>query len=677
MPDRMGTRQARPRERNGSARSLWSFRSYARPHAAALVAGVGLRIGELLADLAQPWPLAVVIDSVLGTRPLPGFLKVPLEPFSGTRAMLLTAAAAASLVLAFTSAALDYLGDRVMNSAGERMTAAIRTDLFAHLHRLPLSFHDLHSVGELASRVSADTDRIDDGLVDVFSTVVPGILSVGGLLAMMLAVDWRLGLIGLASAPVLAVTIGRYTRLTRQAARSRRARESSLMGTVAETLVGIRAVHALGRHDVHDRRFAVANGQTLEAGLQAVDVRARFTPIVEIGAAVGATALLWVGAYGVLHHAWTLGLLIVEVAYVGNLLKPIRSLSRLSLTLSSGAASAERVRAVLDERPVQACDDPPILAPRTPRATGAVELRGVDFGYGDQPVLRDVTLTIAPGERVALVGANGTGKSTLLALLARLYDPDRGTVQLDGQPIHQLPIGWLRDQIAVVLQDTFLFSGALWDNIAYGNPSASRQEILAAADLAMVTDFARGLPSGFLTLLGDSGTGLSGGQRQRVAIARALLRDAPIVLLDEPTSALDLEAERVVIRALRPLLENRTVVMATYRPALLALADRILHTEGGTIAEIRNAPALAINSVSPPEPGPGSWRAVIPQSFDARLAINLEISSDSSRLHGEYNKAPRTGGYGHSPGLRIAAGHPRRVGRGDRATAELTRCHLP
>jgi ATP-binding cassette subfamily B protein len=590
VSDRVAAGAARPgsRDRDGGIRSVWRFSGYARPHAAALATGVGLRIGELLADLAQPWPLAVVIDSVLGTKPLPGFLTVLLGPLSGTRTMLLTAAAGVSLFLACASAAFDYLGDRVMNSAGERITAAVRTDLFAHLHRLPLTFHDGHSVGELASRVSADTDRIDDGLVDVFSTVVPGILSVSGLLVMMLAVDWRLGLIGLASAPILAVTISRYTRLTRQAARSRRARESSLMGTVAETLIGIRAVHALGRHDVHDRRFAAANGQTLEAGLRAVDVRARFTPIVEVAAAAGAALLLWVGAYGVLHRAWSLGLLIVEVAYTGNLLKPIRSLSRLSLTLSTGAASAERVRAVLDERPVQAFGDRLMLAPRTPRAAGALDLRGVDFGYGNQPVLRDVTLAVAPGERVALVGANGAGKSTLLALLARLYDPDHGTVLLDGQPIHQLPISWLRDQIAVVLQDTFLFSGSLWDNLAYGNPSASRQEILTAADRALVTDFARRLPSGLQTLLGDSGTGLSGGERQRVAIARALLRDAPIVLLDEPTSALDLQAEHVVINALRPLVQNRTVVMATHRPALLALADRILHTERGTITEIRN-----------------------------------------------------------------------------------------
>ena len=564
----------------------------------ALLAGVGLRTGELLTDLAKPWPLAIIIDSVLGTSPLRGFPGGALGLFSATRPTLLAACAAMSLALVLLSASFDYLGDRVMNGAGERITAAIRTDLFAHLHRLPLSFHDGHSVGELASRVSADTDRIDDGLVDMFSTVVPGILSVGGLLAMMLAVDWRLGLIGLASAPFLAVTISRYTRLTREAARYRRARESSLMGTVAETLIGIRAVHALGRHDVHDRRFAAANGETLKAGLRAVDVRARFTPIVEVGAAVGATILLWVGAYGVLHGFWTLGLLIVEVTYAGNLLKPIRSLSRLSLTLSNGAASAERVRAVLDEQPMQALGNSPLLTPGASRAAGAVDLCGVDFGYGDRPVLRNVTLAIAPGQRVALVGPNGAGKSTLLALIARLYDPDQGAVLLDGQPLRQLPVSWVRDQIAVVLQDTFLFSGTLWDNISYGNPSATRHEIHAAASLAMVTEFAQSLPSGFQTILGDRGAGLSGGQRQRVAIARALLRDAPIVLLDEPTSALDMEAEHVVIDALRPLVENRTVVMATHRPALLALADRIFRAEGGAISEVRRERVTAPNRTS-------------------------------------------------------------------------------
>ena len=599
----------------GRTGSLAAFRGYARPHLRALLGGVALRVGELAADLAQPWPLAVVVDSVLGGRPVHGVLAPALGRFATGPVHLLTAAVVLGLGLTLASAAFDYLGDRVMNGAGERITAAIRSNLFAHLHRLPLAFHDGQSVGELANRVSADTDNIDDALVDVFSTVVPGILSIAGLLAMMLVVDWRLGLIGIVSAPVLAVTIGRYTRLTRQAARTRRAREGRLSGFVAETLTGVRAVQALGRHDVHDRRFAAVNGDTLEAGLRAVDVRARFTPLVEVGAAIGSAALVWVGAYGVLHHSWTLGLLLVELSYSASMLKPIRSLSRLSLTLSTGAASAERVRAVLDEEPLGPAgpadhaaaggDAPAGGAGATPeraeRAAGAIELRDVAFGYGRETVLRDATLAIRPGERIALLGGNGAGKSTVLALLARLYDPEAGELLLDGRPYREAPLGWLRDQIGVVLQDTFLFSGTLWENVAYGRPSASREEIRAASERAMVAEFARALPDGFQTRLGDRGIGLSGGQRQRVAIARALLRDAPVVLLDEPTSALDLEAERVVVEALASLMDGRTVVMATHRPALLALAERVLEVGGGCLApsSIERAAALEASGAGP------------------------------------------------------------------------------
>lgn len=578
------------------ARSLSSFRVYARPHAPRLAGGIALRIGELLADLAKPWPLAVVVDSVLGGKALAGALRVPLSPFSGSRTALLTAAVVAGLVLVVASASLDYLGDRLMNGAGERITASIRRDLFGHLHRLPLAFHDGQSVGELASRVAADTDRIDDALVDAFSVVIPGVISALGLLAMMLVVSWKLGLVAIIATPMLAFMIVRYTRITKQAARDRRAREGRLSGFVAETLAGVKAVHALGRHDVHDRRFADVNGQTLEAGLRAVEVRARFTPLVEIAAAMGVAALVWLGAVGVLHGSWTLGVLLVELSYSASMLKPIRSLSTLSLTLSNGAASAERVRAVLDERPMLQRYTGSIPFEPPARSSGHLELRGVNFGYGRGAVLREVWLEVEPGERIALVGENGAGKSTVLTLLGRLYDPDGGVVVLDGMRLDEYPLAWVRKQFAIVLQDTFLFSGTLWDNIAYGRPDASPDEIRSAADRSLVTEFAVDLPDGFDTPLGDRGVGLSGGQRQRVAIARALLRDAPIVLLDEPTSALDLEAERVVIQALASLMEGRTVVMATHRLPLLELADRTLEVVAGSLirSEVRTSTLVAL-----------------------------------------------------------------------------------
>jgi ABC-type multidrug transport system fused ATPase/permease subunit len=292
------------------------------------------------------------------------------------------------------------------------------------------------------------------------------------------------------------------------------------------------------------------------------------------------------------------------MAYVRNLLKPLRSFSRLSLTLAQGAASADRVAAVLAEprSPLaperSASPQPGATAP--PRARGTIELRGVDLDYGRGPVLRHASLTVRAGERVALVGANGVGKSSVIALLAGLYQPAAGAVLLDGQPLHQVAPGWLRDQLAVVPQETFLFSGTLRENITYGRTRASDAAVRDAADRALVLDFARDLPHGLDTLLGDRGAGLSGGQRQRVAIARALLRNAPVVLLDEPTSDLDPEAERVVVRALRSLMEGRTVVMATHRPALLDLADRVLTIVDGGLSALPAPPERTLTGRAQP-----------------------------------------------------------------------------
>ncbi|HEX3605290.1 MAG TPA: ABC transporter ATP-binding protein [Candidatus Dormibacteraeota bacterium] len=585
---------------SGAARSLWRFRAYGRPHLRVLWLGIGLRIGEMAADLAQPWPLAIIVDTVVGGRPLHGVSASLLGWANGSSTALLTAAVAASLLLALGSGLCDYLGDRIMNGAGERMTAAIRGDLFAHLQRLPLAFHDRIALGELTSRLVVDTDRIDDALVDVFSTLLPGALTVSGLLAVTVLVDWRLGLITLAGVPVVLLVVARYTRLTRAAARARRAAEGNLSGQAAEVLVGIRTVLALGSHDVHDQAFAEGNRATLSTGLRSVDVVARFTPLVEVAAAIGAAGLLWAGTWGVLHGAWTLGVLLVVMTYVRNLLKPLRSLSRLSLTLAQGAAAADRVGAVLSEplSPAAPANASPAARADLPRrARGDLELRHVDLDYGRGTVLRGASLRVAAGERVALVGPNGVGKSSVVALLAGLYHPTAGMVSLDGRPLRDLPAGWLRDQLAVVPQETVLFSGTLAENIGLGRPGASVADIRDAADRALVLDFARDLPQGLDTLLGDRGSGLSGGQRQRVAIARALLRDAPVVLLDEPTSDLDPEAERVVVRALRGLVAGRTVVMVTHRPALLDLAQRVLTVEGGDLVDAGDLPDLDLPGV--------------------------------------------------------------------------------
>lgn len=566
--------------------TLWRFRSYGAPHRGRLAVGVLCRVGELLADLAIPWPIALVIDGVLGHHRLHGPQAVIVDRIGVSGAGLLVVAAAASLLFTLLSGGLDYLGDRLMNGAGERITASIRADVFSHLLRLPMTFHDRRSVGELTSRMSSDTNRIEDSLVDVFSTLLPGVLTIVGLAAVITAMDWRLGLVALSAAPLVFFAAKRYSRLTRDAARKRRAAEGQLAALTAETITGIRTVHVVGTQDVHEEEFAGYNGAALRAGLRSVDLRARFTPLLEATSACGTAALLLVGGYGALQGWWTAGILVVALAYFRDMLRPLRSLSRLSLTLTAGAASAERVAEILD-----------VPAHRRPARSpsqieASVRLENVRLDYGRGRVLTDVDLDVTAGSRVALSGPNGAGKSSVLALVAGLYRPTAGRVLIGGLDLETLEPSFLRRHIAVVLQDTFLFSGSVYANVLLGRPDASTDEVLQACAAAGVLEFADGLPAGLATELGDRGVGLSGGQRQRVGIARALLRDSPIVLLDEPTSGLDLAAEQALVDALKRLMNGRTVVMTTHRPALLGLADRIETLVDGRL-EPQGAAALS------------------------------------------------------------------------------------
>lgn len=565
----------------GLLRQVWRFRAYGRRELRALLVGVGMRVGELVADLATPWPLALVIDTVLKGQEPRGVLKPVSQLLGASQLGMLGVAALAVLLITAASGMFDYLGDRIMNSAGERITSAIRSDVFAHLQRLPMGYHDRQAVGELTSRIATDSGRIEDGLVQLFSTLIPGVFSLVGFAVVLLSVDWRLGLVALCAAPLVFLTAARYTRLTRWSARRRRAAEGRLSGFVAESLQGIRTIHAFGRQDLHDQRFDADNGTVLTTGLRAVELRARFTPLLEAVTSLGTAALLLVGGYGVLRNWWSVGVLVVFISYLRDMLKPIRALSKLSLIFSQAAASAERVAAIFNEH------RPLIKAQRwlPERVSGQIRLREVCLDYGRGPVLHGVDLAIQPGEWIALLGHNGAGKSTVLALISGLYPPTSGKVLLDGIPVTDQPPSWRHRQLAVVLQDTFLFSGTIRDNIRYGRPDASDAEINAAASAALVTEFTGRFSTGLDTELAHGGVGLSGGQRQRVGIARALLTNAPIVLLDEPTTGLDACAEELAVRALTQLVHGRTVVMATHRSALIRLATRVVYLHHGAISQ--------------------------------------------------------------------------------------------
>ncbi|GAA4531495.1 ABC transporter ATP-binding protein [Amycolatopsis samaneae] len=552
------------------------FGRFGNRHRGMLVAGFALRLGEMAADLATPWPVAAVIDRVLGGSRSHNPLAPLLDAFgTGTTAMLTTAAGAVVLV-ALVSAGFDYAGDRVLNAVGERMSSSIRCETFAHLQRLPMSYHDRQAVGESTSRVITDCDRIKESLVVLFSMLCPGVLAAGSYAVALLLLDWRFGLIGLGCIPVVYLTGARNHRRGHRAARGQREAEGRLAAVVTEVLHGIGTVHTFGRHELHDEHFATRSVGVLREGLVAADIQARRVPLLESATAVCVAALLWVGGMGVLSGQWSIGQLVVAMSYLAGMVTPLRSLSKVSMVFAQGHASAERIIAILDE-PTVTHRPAPRRGPRPPRrAEGRVDFVGVSMEHGDRVALRRLDLSIGAGERIALTGPNGVGKSTALALVSGLYLPTGGVVRIDGRATGDLPPQWLHRQVTAVLQDTFLFAGTLADNIRYSRPDAALADVVRAARAARVADFADDLPAGLRTRVGDRGVGLSGGQRQRVGIARALLADAPIVLLDEPTSGLDRDAEELVVAALARLVAGRTVVMTTHRPSLLTMATRVV-----------------------------------------------------------------------------------------------------
>jgi ATP-binding cassette subfamily B protein len=571
-----------PRRDIGTLRELWRFKDYARPERAPLLGGVAMRGLELAADLAAPWPLALVIDDLLKGDKKSGVLHHVAQLFGGSAVAMLIVAAVSVLLITAASGLFDYLGDKMMNGAGERMTSQIRSDVFGYVERLPMAYHDKQTIGELTSRVVSDTSRIESSLLDLFTDLIPAVLTLVGTAAVLLSVSWQLGLIGLCVAPLVYITALHFARLTRRNARRKRAASGDLTGFVTESLQGIRTTHAFGNQARQDELFGTSNDKLLRLGLISVDLSARFSPALQTVSALGTAGVLYVGGYGALHGWWQVGILVVVTTYLKNMLSPMKTLAKLAPSFTQGAASAERIAAILD----QPAEHLGIGEALPARVSGRLELCNVGLDYGRGPVLAGLNLVIDAGERIALLGDNGAGKSTTMSLIGGLYRPTSGQVLLDGFSVPDLPEHWLHQQIAMVLQDTFLFAGSLADNLRYGRPDATDEEVARVAEAALVSEFADRLPNGLDTTVATGGVGLSGGQRQRVGIARALLVDAPVVLLDEPTAGLDVTAEELVVQALTYLVKGRTVIMTTHQPALTRLATRTVHLRrGGRIEE--------------------------------------------------------------------------------------------
>lgn len=565
--------------------TFWRFRGAIAPHAWALTAGALLVVFVAAMEVALPWPMKVIVDDVLQPtgrsrlHEMPAFLGLA----GLTQLQLLLLAASALLAMTVLNAGADYLGTRLLNGVGERAMATIRTEVFTHLQRLSLAFHDKQRLGDLVTRTTTDVDYVRALMVSILSVLLPNIFVLGFVITICVLIDPTFALIGLAVSPLLFITVLFYRRRIKGASKEARSRDSDIAAAMSETFASVRVMQTYTSEARHEKDFRTRNDGRRDAGLRVIRLQSMFSPLVDIIATLGTVLVIWIGAQRVLDGTLTLGLLLVFLAYLKALYSPMKSLAKLTTVISRGQASAERIQEILDTAP--AISDLTGARP-APRLAGAVELRSVSFGYqGDRHVLHGIDLLVEPGSVVAITGPTGAGKSSIVSLIPRLYDAAEGHVLLDGIDVRDLQVATVRRQVSMVLQDSILFRGTIYDNIAYGSEGVSREQVLAAAEAAHVDEFVRSLPLGYDTPVAERGVTLSGGQRQRIAIARALVRDTPIVILDEPTSGLDAISEQYVMHGLERLMAGRTVIVIAHRLSTLKRADRIYVLDKGRIVE--------------------------------------------------------------------------------------------
>src|SRR5436309_315472 len=542
--------------------------------------GIGLLASPIA--LLNPVPLKIVVDSVLGTRPLPPAVRALLpETIAGSRGALL--AAAVGLLLAVAALAqLQALANKFMQAyVGERLVLGFRTQLVRQAQRLSLSYHDSKGAADSLYRIQQDASVIDKIMVEGIIPFITAAFTLGSMIVVTARLDWQLALVALAVSPPLFALSRLYRPRMRRQHRHIKKLESSALAVVQETLGALRVVKAFGGEQQETDRFAQRSREGVAARIRMALTEGRYGLLVGLTTALGTGAVLFIGVRHVQANLLTLGQLLMAMTYLGQLYEPLKTVSSKAASLQSYLASAERAFALLDQQPE--VPERPHARPVT-RAAGAVEFRGVSFAYGpDRPVLQDVSFAIAPGTRLGVVGATGAGKTTLISLLTRFYDPTAGQILLDGVDLRDYKLDDLRRQFAVVLQETVLFSASIAENIAYAAPGASREQIVAAAHAANAHEFIVRLPRGYDTQVGERGAQLSGGQRQRIALARAFLKDSPVVILDEPTSAVDAETEARILGAMRHLMRGRTVLVISHRPSTLERCAGLLVLDSGRV----------------------------------------------------------------------------------------------
>ena len=555
-----------------------------RPHWTALTLAFIAVLGETATDVLEPWPIKIVVDSLLQHKKLPGWIgHIVGGLFGQDQIAVLNFAVGAVAAIAIVGAVSSYIEKYLTTSVSQWVTHDLRRTLYGHIQRLSLAEYDEARTGDLISRVTSDILSVQDFVQSALLGLLVNILTLTGMIGVMFYINWKFTLIALSIAPALGVVVYSFTRRIKKSSRAVRKKESELTSVVQEVLTSIRVVKAFAREDYEQARFETQSLENVETALEARSLKAKLSPIVEVIVAAGTCLVLGYGARLVMGGKLSAGVLIVFLLYLGKMYKPMRELSKMTDTISKAMVGYERIQEVLEiESRVR--DLPG--ARRAPKFKGKIEFDHVSFSYdGENQILKDISLTIEPGQVAALVGPSGTGKTTVISLIPRFYDPVSGTLKIDGQDIRKYTLKSVREQISFVLQDTLLFRATIWENIAYGKPDASRSEIMKAAELANAHEFIEKMPEGYDTMVGERGVLLSGGQRQRIAIARAVIRDTPILILDEPTSGLDAASEQSVIEALDRLMKGRTSLLIAHHLGTIRHADVIFVVKNSELVE--------------------------------------------------------------------------------------------
>jgi ATP-binding cassette subfamily B protein len=582
------------------ARAFW-------PHMAGLFA-LGLAGAPL--TLLNPLPLKIVVDSVLGPHELPSWLKVML-PAGTTRtdaaAVLLVAGLV--VVLALARQMVDLLFVLLRTYTAEQLVLIFRAKLFRHLQRLSLAYHDNSSTATAIYRIQYDAPAIQWIMIDAFIPLVSSLLTLVAMVFVMARIDWLLALAAMGILPILYVLTQVYGRRLNLQWRQAKNLENSALSVVEEVMSSVRVVKAFAQEDREHQRYVHNARLSLREQVRLTLTGGSFGLVVGLAMAAGTGIVLFIAARHVQAGSISLGDLILVMSYLGILYTPLQSVSKSVASLQGSLVSAERVFDLLDQAPE--VPESPAARPLI-RARGAIEFRNVCFAYSAERVaLRDISFKIDPGARVGIVGMTGAGKSTLMSLMLRFYDPTEGCILLDGTDLRDYRVQDLRNQFAVVQQEPVLFSSSIAENIAYARPGASEAEIVEAALAANADDFIRRLPEGYATRVGERGVQLSGGERQRISLARAFLKDAPALILDEPTSSIDVSTEAVILDAMKQLMNNRTTFMIAHRLRTLENCNLLLMLDRGRLRLCTSdLSEILADPIAAAQPGPRSEQVI-------------------------------------------------------------------